>query len=620
MQLSPLQSRLAASMIASFLLLILYLILFAPPFAFAAELPDYQSADTLDAIAVRDALYEPDFPLFDRSIIGRAPATAATSIQADVAPTRDNINSNETITFVFQLASVSGRSAQPKELRRSLNDSDDEIPDANEELDDIERRQATQTVWISANTCQQPARNSSSQTNVDPPQLTLYVSTSTKNTSPGPGQDDSTQDVIAFSEGAVNFKGSTSHDVYFSISAPSLDTKDFSTALPYNFAVSVSLNEYYYTYSSEDPSGDTPLIWVDSDSSAAFFKTDYINSDPSQPVITSPYTLFVQNNDNVNINGMHNSYCGLSQFAQIRPLDTGSGQLTTGLKLDPTNNLTLQEFYISGLNASSNYVGMMAKVANSTSSQKRQSGSSSGSVTVYNAVSFNTQPEGPCTFIFNLTLCTETQYAVPGNSTNFPNATALAAFYDDYTQSMYNSFELILQQTPCQPPNTQKYSLVRDCDDCKQTYKDWLCSVAIPRCEDFSAPDKSFLQMRNILAPFGNGTVVPESITSTYGNMTAFNSSRNPQIDTVVQPGPYKEVLPCDYLCYNITKSCPASMGFGCPLPSNKYSFFTSYASPNQSEGLSCNYPGSAYYPSAAAATTISWTFTILVIGFALLA
>jgi calcium channel MID1 len=220
--------------------------------------------------------------------------------------------------------------------------------------------------------------------------------------------------------------------------------------------------------------------------------------------------------------------------------------------------------------------------------------------------------EGACTFIFNLTLCTDTRYAVPGNPAKYPNGTALAAFYDNYTRTMWNNFDKVLQQTPCQAPPTQRYSLIQDCDTCKTAYKNWLCSVAIPRCEDYSLHDEKFLQIRNINAAFPNGSFVDDDTRKLYGHLKAFNSSRNLEIDKTVQPGPYKERLPCDYLCYDLVKSCPASMGFSCPLPKTIFGFNTSYAIPDNNKSLSCNYPGSAYYPSSTSAIGVTWLSPVI--------
>ncbi|KAI0430819.1 stretch-activated Ca2+-permeable channel component-domain-containing protein [Xylaria sp. FL1042] len=633
MQLSPLQSRLAASLIASFLVIVLYLSLFAPQFAFAADLPNtlaqddpfYDIEDTTELLNVRAPSYEPDFPLFDRSIIGRA-SDGASPLEAN-KPTKSNLDPGNTIAYVFEAASVSGRSAHepdtPYELRRSLNgterptegegDGDDEL---SSDLGPVRRETPSKTLYISVNTCNQPGRISPDQTTMDPPQLTLFVSTSTANTSPGPGKDEATQKAIVFDEGAVIYNTSLDGDVYFSISAPQVSEKYFTTTLPYNYEVALSLDGYYYSYDNE---AQPNLYWVDSDASSSLLTTRNLTSSSDEVISTLPYLVFVQNTENLGINGIRKSYCGLSSWAQIRPLQDGGSQATMGLRQGGENNLTTQEFYISGLNASTSYSGIVA-LNTSLSLEKRQDGSSGGGVIVYNAVNFSTKPNGACTFIFNLTVCTETRYAVPGNIEKFPNGTALAAFYDNYTQTMWDNFDKVLQQTPCHAPPTQRYSLAKDCNDCKNAYKDWLCSVAIPRCEDFSSPDEDYLQIRNINAPFPNGSFVDPSLRKEFGDNLAYNSSRNIEIDNVIQPGPYKEVLPCDYLCYELVKSCPASMGFSCPLPSSKFGFNTSYAVPDKNKELSCNYPGSAYYPSAATVAAISWVnMTALIIAMLLL-
>ncbi|TGJ86188.1 hypothetical protein E0Z10_g2594 [Xylaria hypoxylon] len=621
MQLSPLQSRLVASMIASCLVIVLYLFLFAPQFAFAADLAQipnildqddtfYDIDDATESFDVRGSSYEPDFSLFDRSIIGRV-SDGTTPLDAD-NPIKNNIDPGITIAYVFEKASVAGRSVREPdtlhELRRRSNGTqefaeDDEDGESSSDLDLVQRQTPSKTLYISVNTCNQPSRISPDQTTMDPPQLTLFVSTSSENTSPGPGNNRDTQKTIVFDEGAVIYNISLDRDVYFSISAPQVSEKYFANTSPYNYEVAVSLDGYYHSYDSE---AQPNLYWVDSDASSSLLTTRNLTSHSEEVISTPPYTVFVQNTANLDINGIRKSYCGLSSWAQIRPLQNGDSQATMGLRQGGAANLTMQEFYITGLNSSANYTGIVA-LNTSLSLQKRQESGSGGGVVVYSGVDFSTKPNGACTFIFNLTVCTETRYAVPGNSEKFPNGTALAAFYDNYTQTMWDNFDKVLQQTPCEAPPTQRYSLVRDCEDCKQAYKNWLCSVAIPRCEDFSSPDQDYLQMRNINAKFPNGSLVDQSIRDNFGEMKAYSASRNVEIDKEIQPGPYKEVLPCDYLCYELVKSCPASIGFSCPMPKSKFGFNTSYAVPDKNKELSCNYPGSAYYPSAATVVAIPW-------------
>lgn len=207
--------------------------------------------------------------------------------------------------------------------------------------------------------------------------------------------------------------------------------------------------------------------------------------------------------------------------------------------------------------------------------------------------------------IFGLSFCDQVAYAVPSNSNTFPNTTSLAAFYDNSTQAQYAFFQKALAQVPCETTPSAQFSLARNCDDCSQAYKEWLCSVSIPRCTDFSAPDSEYwLQKRNMLQAFPNGTTLPPA-EQTAANLTLFESrSRNPNIDTVVQPGPYKEILPCEDLCYNIVQSCPAVFGFGCPRPGD-IAFNQSYGIkadatrfPEQANQTTCNLPSQSLFSS----------------------
>lgn len=171
----------------------------------------------------------------------------------------------------------------------------------------------------------------------------------------------------------------------------------------------------------------------------------------------------------------------------------------------------------------------------------------------------------------------------------------LAAFYDNNTVNAFRYFQNALAQIPCNTTSSAQYSLARDCDDCVSAYKTWLCAVSIPRCTDFSS-DLEWLQPRSMVNPFPNGTKLPDDTVDFASKSLALSSSRNPQIDSVVQPGPYKEILPCDDLCYNIVQSCPSAMGFACPLP-GRTGFNASYGTRFPTADLSCNFPGAEFLP-----------------------
>lgn len=205
-----------------------------------------------------------------------------------------------------------------------------------------------------------------------------------------------------------------------------------------------------------------------------------------------------------------------------------------------------------------------------------------------------------CFLIKDLSFCTDVDYTVPGNPNvaAFNNDTALGALYDSYARDAYANFEKALAQVQCETDSTARYSLVKTCDDCRAAYKAWLCAVTIPRCEGFvesrTTPPGSFpvpesdpphLQPRNVDKPFPDGTFLDQAIINAHPG-AANRTSRNPAIDSILNPGPYKEVLPCADLCNSLVRSCPAALGFACPRP-GEVGFRASYA-----EGTRCNYPG----------------------------
>jgi calcium channel MID1 len=156
-------------------------------------------------------------------------------------------------------------------------------------------------------------------------------------------------------------------------------------------------------------------------------------------------------------------------------------------------------------------------------------------------------------------------------NTTLNNLTTLSLLYDSNAQALYQNFSLSLQQIPCNTTSTAQYSLTSTCDDCARDYKTWLCAVTIPRCVDFSTPaipEFSFLAPRNIGQTFPNGSspdLSAQGLNSSLKSQILYNSSRNSLIDSSIKPGPYKELLPCQELCFDMVRSCPTSMGFQCP-------------------------------------------------------
>lgn len=377
MQLSPLQSRLAASAVATVVLIIIYLTLFPPQFAFAEEinhaspiiLEDGTSADA--ELEAGDGTYEPEFGAFDRSILGRVEKRDIISLTNNV-PNKMNLNAGQTLVYLFDSSELSTR-GEPESLPLDLRgesvggegEEEDVFVDWDGELK-LSKRATSQLVYISANTCLQPASNSTSSS-TEPPQLILYVSNSTNNTSPGPSADASQQEMRTFTEGAVMFNLSVSDDLYIGVSADNVSS-EFSGI--YNFQIAASIDTWYHTYNE---SNADELYWVDSDTSSVLLITQNLttssNSAVDEEYMTSrPYVMFAQNDDNPSINGMRYSYCGLENNAQIAAVRNGQDttQVTTGITRRGAGGYPKQQFYFSGLNASSQYQGILARNANAT--------------------------------------------------------------------------------------------------------------------------------------------------------------------------------------------------------------------------------------------------------------
>ncbi|KAK1464659.1 calcium influx-promoting protein ehs1 [Colletotrichum cuscutae] len=631
MQLSPLQSRLAASLIASLLLIVLYYLLSTPTFALAAELSgatqpildDVQLDDSLEQRSSLEPTYEPEFTAFDRSIIGRAPA-GVTGLTNNVKVNR-NVPGNSTQSFVFEAITIFANFFDGTDEAFMVGPREGSNESISPELVSIEgvkpedeerglrRRQAQgRTVYISATTCIQPQR-AANNTKEDAPQITMYISTSQDNQTPGPGQNSTLQKEVAFVEGAATFSVNATGDVFIGIGAPSKDTDKFTG--DWNFDVAASTDDFFHSFDG-NPS---ELLWVDSDSSAALLTTQNLTTSQNETLIQEimgsglPFIMFVENREQPTTKGVRRSMCGLENYAQIAAKKGGKfGNLASTLMTTRgAGNLPKQQFFFNGLNASALYSGILVRTSNSSSSRKRQDGAQSGGGgKVFEATPFETKDGENCKIVTDLQFCNETEYAVPANS-NKMNITQLAQFYDNYARDMYANFQKQLAQVACEAPAVQQYSLARNCSDCETAYKKWLCSVTIPRCEDFTSPT-NFSLVRNVNQTFPNGTLLPVAQQELYPNRVN-QHSRNPLIDEMIEPGPYREILPCAYLCYDLVQSCPASLGFNCPTPDDDI-FNSSYA--EQGDGLTCNYPGAVHNPSESSLLSVSWgLLSALILG-----
>lgn len=398
-KLSPLQSRLAASLFASIMLLLLYLFFSVPSFAYATDvdsiqpedhnheqLLDFPLLDDFHELELREEDYESAFFGVDRSIIGRATTQPTGLVNNRIEAT--NVQLGQSFYYVFTNASLWGNKSPatpglPSQIRlhkRRLVRSDDPAyrvergSDDNEEGSELTRRQdisepeTNRTLYITVTTCDQPTSNTTTD---PPPQLQLYVSQSANNTNPGPDQDSTLQEVITLEGGYALHEVNATGDVYMSIYAQ--NATEYSTGV-YSAQIAASIDAPFHTYwNSTDPN----LFLVDSDDYSALLFTDPFITDATNTTLLAewmdhapPYVIFASDATDTSIVGIERSYCGLTTKAQVQANRPGQTVSTIVTGMTSIGNLTLprQQFFVNGLGAGKSYNVMLAMDGNSTNS------------------------------------------------------------------------------------------------------------------------------------------------------------------------------------------------------------------------------------------------------------
>lgn len=208
-----------------------------------------------------------------------------------------------------------------------------------------------------------------------------------------------------------------------------------------------------------------------------------------------------------------------------------------------------QQFYVSNLTEGSTYTAYYVQTVNGINSvsqpviaQTKQGMYKPRSRQVRTLKDY---VETNCRLIYGLDFCDAVAYSVPVATSNAASMDSIASAYDAQAKDLFQPFQTAISQFNC---DTTQYSLVRNCTDCYNAYKAWLCSVTIPRCT------KSI----------ENQPVETTSPTRCVRQI-AENASRNPWIDDTMTPGEWTELLPCIDLCYHVVQSCPPFMQFNCP-------------------------------------------------------
>lgn len=588
-KLTPLQSRFAATFAATVFLIAFYYIVSTNPGSFAYAL------DEVDQIIARQV----DGPGHDLMIIEQPVADNNNDDGGNVKRATDptslgnnqyqmlNIELGETQYWVFPEDAVLGaHAATTKGLPTNVTaeNTTDVLSPANANHYELKKRSST--VYISLTTCLKPSLNTSNSNatqDTELPPLTVYISTS--NTNPGPGQDDSEQTTYTTEQGYMSATlDNADSAIYIGVSAP--NTTLFTGI--YNYQVAASIDAYFHSIENE-----TNLYFVDSDINSALLITNNVTqSSPGSTNyeewmdISPPWTIFANNINNTAISGLERSYCALNQLAQMRE---GNNAINKSMTSRGLGNKPKEQFYVTYLNSSSTYYGILGMEGNSTASGNGVVG---GGGKIYTAMNFTTKTDKNCALLYNLDFCSEVAYAVPSN----PNRTTseLAQIYDSNAQSFYQAFEYSLSLIQCNTSSINLYSLVVGCNDCAAAYKEWLCAVTIPRCYDWSS-NYTYLMPRNAAQAFLNGSSLPADDPLVTNPVT--NQSRNPLIDSDIVPGPYKEVLPCHDLCSAMVRTCPSALSFKCPA--GKW-LNDSYGYRSSDGDITCSYLGAAYYLNGA--------------------
>lgn len=382
-KLSPLQSRLAASLIASLMLLLLYFTFASPHFAYAADVDSIRPEDhnherllerpyldfDLEDLELREIAYEADFIGVDRGIIGRAPTGNEPKEVINNRLEEINIALGQTVSYMFSNASLYGEKSASKAFLSPLRiqgrdfDVGDEIRDGveDEDLRSNSRQLSSsniRTLYISVTACVQPT----ALDNTTPaPQLQLYVSQSPDNPNPGPGK--SPQDMVELQGGYVMYTLNAIGDVYFGVFGNN-NTNTAYNDHPWEVQVAASIDApYHYYYDSSDN-----LSLMDSDSGAALFVAgnpmkldgDGNNYDKWKDVF-APFNLFTRDINDMSIMGLQNSYCAWTKGEPAI-------QVASSVAKREEGQLPEEQFYVEGLAGGSKYNAALAMNGNSTDS------------------------------------------------------------------------------------------------------------------------------------------------------------------------------------------------------------------------------------------------------------
>lgn len=290
--------------------------------------------------------------------------------------TKEMVNGKKATTISTLPASLSARDVQENdnvklELRKR------------HQAESLAKRDQT-TVYLSLTTCSKPTSNSTSTVPGSFPQLQLYYSTDASLEKPGPGKDDNRQTLVTAEGGFANASITTDGDIFIGVVAPN------STAYSgtYRYQIAASIDAPFHSVIDDD----SFLYFIDADVSAALLVTNNLTqSDPNSAnyqewmKLQPPFTMFAHNINNTALAGLERSFCALDTLSTLGRISNSTeiGMTSRGL-----GNKPKEQFYITGLNRSSTYNGILAMVGNST---QHGNGIIGGGGKVWKAMNFTTK-------------------------------------------------------------------------------------------------------------------------------------------------------------------------------------------------------------------------------------
>lgn len=377
-QLTFLQYNQAATISTRLLLFTLYLAI-ATPLVYAIDNTSLASEDQ-NALSFNDGGQEFQFPLepfndlelqddSDGGLIARTLNTArrvppAVAALGNNQFKHDTIKIGETQWWYFPKEAVNGKKSNiTSSFPPSIGFNKTAGKDHTQLSNGIWKR--SQMVYISLTTCSKPNANTPGPSNAsDLPQLEVYISKSESLQKPGPGKDSSVQTVHTAHQGYMGTTVQADGDVFIGVAAP----KTTAYKGKYGYQIAASIDGYFHTIDEFDPF----LYFLDADVNAALLVTNNLTqTDPGSDNykawmdLSAPYTMFAHSVNDTALSGLERSYCALNKHAQVskRSHDVGASMTNRGL-----GNKPKEQFYVTGLNRSSFYYGILAREGNGTNS------------------------------------------------------------------------------------------------------------------------------------------------------------------------------------------------------------------------------------------------------------